>query len=75
MTRIMITIDSDLHASMRELAIRRRHNVGEEYTRALSLYLSRVENYLGVKPKTPNPKPITKKGDPNGNDNQENIER
>ena len=69
MARIMITIDEDLHSSMRELAIRRKHNVGAEYTRALTMYLARVENYLGAKPKTL--KPITKGINDHGNNNKE----
>lgn len=75
MSRIMISIDDGLHQSMRELAIRRKHNVGVEYTRALTMYLARVDNYLGAKPKTPNQtKPITKGTNDHGDKETSNKE-
>ena len=46
-SRVMIDIPPELHYQMRELALRRRHTVALEYKRALELYLSRIENYLG----------------------------
>ena len=49
MPRIMISLDNDLHHQMKELALRRRRNVGVEYERAIRLYLDRLENYIGMK--------------------------
>ena len=45
--RVMINITPTIHASMRQLAKRRRAQIGLLYEEAILVYLERPENYLG----------------------------
>lgn len=45
-TRVCIEVDTRLHEAMREIARRKRARIALQYDEAISLYLSKLDNYI-----------------------------